>query len=166
MKNMTLLAALILATAVTHTGAFVLGRMGAKPGPVLSDSSACDPKTGTTVAQRNAVWRVWNDDDAGPDSPEKFIGSALGMLLHPDSTPQVRNKGFTMLANKSSAYFRPDETAAIKKAVYEGTPQERADAILRIVNSDADGAALAKAILSDKARVKAFIADEMIELEK
>jgi hypothetical protein len=166
MKNTILLGALILMAAVTHAGAFILGRMDAKPGLNLIDSSACDLKTGTTVDQRNAVWRVWNDDDSGPDSPEKFVGAALGMMLHPNALPQTRDQGFTMMANKSGAFFSPDEIADIKKQLTQGTPQERADAVLRIVSADADGAALAKAVLSDKARVQAFISDQMIELEK
>jgi hypothetical protein len=174
-KNTVLVAAVILAGAVTHTGAFFLGRAAGqretRPAPARQPIAQCD-SGGASKEDRNAVWNVWNSATAGtpdpdiPNSAPKLLGFALSALLSPDELdPQIRQNGWQMLMQKAAFSIPQEEQRTVLEALQQGTPQERVAALRRVVASDAAASALARAVLADEARVTLFLEKKQIPLE-
>lgn len=173
MKNTAMLGAILIAISITHTGAFLLGRVSAPvPEVQAADTSACDLKTGTTVDQRNGVWTALNtvssrgDLSTLTDSDSKKVGLTIAMLLDPQAPLKVRQNGLTGYLQKSGYNFTKEEMADIFKKLETGTPQQRADALTKLVGADAKYANLVKAVLADTTRLNLFLSGKKVPLEQ
>ncbi|HTK04079.1 MAG TPA: hypothetical protein VL500_00690 [Candidatus Eisenbacteria bacterium] len=175
LATLALRAFLILAFAGgTGFVGYLIGRSygPARPAPHAAASAAeCLPANANTaeaMAKRNIVWRVWNGDiESVPDSPERSIAAALGLMLSHEADANTRNMGMRIFLQKSVAYFSPDEVNEIQALMGTGAPPQIAEALRRIAAADGQASDLIRAVLADRDRVARFTENRLpIPLEK
>lgn len=153
---------------------YVVGRSydPARPAPATASAAAqCLPANANTaeaMAKRNIVWRVWNGDiESVPESPERAIAAALGLMLSHEADANSRNMGMRIFLQKSVAYFSAEEVAEIQTLMSSGKPAQIAEALRRISAADGQASDLIRAVLADRDRVARFTENRLpIPLEK
>jgi hypothetical protein len=118
------------------------------------------------MARRNIVWRAWNGEIASlPDSPDKAMAAALGLMLGRDVDVRSRNRGMAMYQQKAIAYLSRDDIQAIQAGLEDGSPPRIADALARLAAADHRAAELIRMVLADRERVARYISGTPIPLE-
>lgn len=133
-----------------------------------SDTTLAPPRNDSreAMAERNAVWRVWNGKEAEvPDGPPKSLALALKAALDKDSPIALRDRAMGALMNKSVLYFSSDEVEEVMAVLMQGDPADRAEILTRILDADTRAGVLVRSVLADKQRVALFTSGKPIPLE-
>jgi hypothetical protein len=115
---------------------------------------------------RHVIWHVLNGDPLGDRtlSAEADLGRVLANIIGGE-TVETRAIGLTTFMDKTLLFLDDDSVNDVARALKEGTPEARRDALKVLILSERRALDLLDSALSDDTRIDAYIRGEVVPPE-
>lgn len=144
------------------------GALQVRKEAVAEPYDECGPHNPEDMRRRNIVWQVLNENSSlkQDSSPESTMASALYLILLDEPDTRVLGMGYAIYADRLTFYFGSvNDLSATRRAMFTGTPQERAAAFAKYAAADFRAAKLVHCVLRDQTRIGLFQTGKKIPLE-